>query len=505
MKVFKNVVLAAAIATTFSANATITEISTDKFHTLFIDKTTKEVAVIGGSSMFNEAGNYAVYGQNTPVPYGVGNAVSVVATGFRSYVLKFDGTVWGSGRELGKTPVQLPLYDVSDLAATGETVLVLVDGTVYEYNIATGIQTQVEGLPTNIAEVSADFYHCVVRTVDGDVYTWGHNTQGQLGDGSTMDNPTASLIDSIPQIVHISTSRGNTVLTDVNGDVWTIGDGLSGRAGNGSDDDEVVPYNLNVSNPEQVLKAFAGYSQTFILYKDGQVEMVGWHNFIGQDENGVNLYNRSYEIVAIPELANVVTLDATGDHKMFITTDGSKIAWGSGGNGQLGNGGNIETHYPSVVQDVTFPADYVVEYEEPVVAQQCEVAEPEIVEIEVEVETIRYVEVEVEVIKEVEVITYIETIKEIEVIRYVDVPVEVTKYVDVIKEVLVEVEVIKEVIKEVVKTVIEYVYIYVPQIQEVIVEVQVDSDNGKKSDHDDNGHGNDGDHNDESNPGKKYR
>jgi len=95
MKVFKGAVLAVAVAATFSANATITEISTDKFHTLFIDKTTKEVAVIGGSDMFNEAGDYAVYGQNTPVPYGVGNAVSVVAAGFRSFVLKFDGTVWG--------------------------------------------------------------------------------------------------------------------------------------------------------------------------------------------------------------------------------------------------------------------------------------------------------------------------------------------------------------------------------------------------------------------------
>jgi len=395
MKNLNKSIVAVAIVASFSANATIQQVSTDKFHTLYIDQETKEVAVMGGSSYFNEAGNYVVAGQNTPVPYGVGNAYSVVATGYRSYVLKFDGTVWASGREFGKTPIQLPFENVDDVAATGGSVLLLIDGTVYEYIVATGETIQVPGVPTNVTEVSADFYHCLVKTADGNVYTWGHNSKGQLGDGTTDDNMSSTLIEGVPEVVEISTSQGNSVLTDINGDVWTIGHGRSGMAGNGTDDNELTPYKLNIGNTNDVVKGYAGYSQTMVLHASGQVEMVGWHNLAGQDNDGVNQYLRNYELVSFPELSDVVELDATGDHKMFIQSDGTLITWGSGGNGQLGNGKNVETNRLEYVFPITFPEGYVVEeieppYVEPVIEEivieepMYEIIEPTVVEVIIE-------------------------------------------------------------------------------------------------------------------------
>lgn len=397
MKNFNKAIITIAIAASFSANATVQRISTDKFHTLYIDKITKEVAVMGGSTIFNEAGNFVETNQNTPVPYGVGNAVSVVASAFRSYVLKYDGTVWASGREFGKTPIQLPVEGIEDVAASGNSVLFLKNGIVYEYDITSSTLNETS-LPHNISEISADIYHCLAKTSDGLVYTWGHDTQGQLGNGDFGDEIVPVLIENIPAINHISTSRGNTVLTDINGEIWTIGDGKAGMTGNGTEIDELVPYQMFIENPEQVEKAYAGFTQTMVLYKDGHVEMIGWHNFIGNDVNGTRLYNTDYELVNIPELSDIAELDATGDHKMFIRKDGKIIGWGAGGNGQLGNGKNIETHYPEFVTDLTFPTDYNVEYKEQV--QQCETPEPEYIYIETEVEVIK------EVIKYVEVIKY---------------------------------------------------------------------------------------------------
>lgn len=100
----------------------------------------------------------------------------------------------------------------------------------------------------------------------------------------------STLIQGVPEIVEISTSRGNSVLTDINGDIWTIGYGRSGMDGNGSDANELTPYKLNISNTNDIVKGYAGYSQTMILRANGQVEMVGWHNLIANDIDGTPRY-----------------------------------------------------------------------------------------------------------------------------------------------------------------------------------------------------------------------
>jgi len=287
-----------------------------------------------------------------------------------------------------------------------DNIYFIVDGSVYKLDITNnGMPELVEGLPNNIVEISVSFYHALARTANGQIYAWGKNSHGQLGDGTNIDSPNPQVIEGLPAIKAISTSTFNTVLTDVSGNVWAMGEGRCGRLGNGTDFDEWSPVKLPIDNPQSVTKGYAGNMHTMVLFNDSHVEMLGWHNYIG-----FGAYNRSYDFFVAPELTGIKELDLS-NYSMFIKHDGSVIGWGGNNKGQLGNGLFTETHTPSQTLPIIWPANY--EIEEPIdntISNELPINGNQDDELSCEAEII-----EVEVIKEIEVIKTVEVIKEVEI------------------------------------------------------------------------------------------
>jgi len=412
MKSLQYIITATALFISLSVGATIKTIDTDSFgKTIFIDTETKEVVSIGTGWY----GNNVVYGtkeEATPYALGIGNAVSVIASGGRQFILRADGTVWMVDRPINyldkevKALTLLSIENVSDIEANFDELFFIVDGSVYKMDITNnGVPELLEELPNNIVEVSISHYHAIAKTANRQVYAWGKNTHGELGDGTNIDRPVPQLIYGLPAIKAISTSTFNTVLTDVSGNVWAMGEGRNGRLGNGTDFDEWSPVQLPINNPQAVTKGYAGNAHTMVLFNDSHVAMIGWHNYIGY-----GAYNRSYDLFVTPELTGIKELDIT-NHNMFIKHDGSVIGWGGNNKGQLGNGLFIESHRPGNILPIIWPGDYAIEElinntisnNIPDNGNQdgrlsCE---PDVVEVEV----IKLVEVikEIEVIKEVEI------------------------------------------------------------------------------------------------------
>ncbi|XP_063404631.1 uncharacterized protein LOC134688085 isoform X2 [Mytilus trossulus] len=84
-----------------------------------------------------------------------------------------------------------------------------------------------------IVKASCGKSHTCLVTLDGDVYTWGRNMDGQIGNNSRQDVKTPSMVTSIndKQIIHISSGGEFNVAMDSEYSLWVWGKNEFGQLG----------------------------------------------------------------------------------------------------------------------------------------------------------------------------------------------------------------------------------------------------------------------------------
>ena len=110
-----------------------------------------------------------------------------------------------------------------------------------------------------VRKVAAGDLHAVIVTGSGTVWSWGHNSDGQLGLGDTIRRSVPHLITSLsPPIVAVAAAAGarhSLVLTS-GGQVWAFGNNERGQLGLGDLSPRVTPT--------QIIGALASASITAI-------------------------------------------------------------------------------------------------------------------------------------------------------------------------------------------------------------------------------------------------
>ena len=134
------------------------------------------------------------YGQTT-VPDGLSNVVSVSTGYYHNLALQHDGTVvaWGPNWNNSCT-VPASLTNVVAVAAGGYHSLALKsDGTVVGWG-----ETVYNGKPglvpaglTNVVAIAASYQHSLALKSDGTVVAWGDNTNGQISVPTGLTNVVA--------------------------------------------------------------------------------------------------------------------------------------------------------------------------------------------------------------------------------------------------------------------------------------------------------------------------
>ena len=204
----------------------------------------------------------------TEVP-GISNAVAVAGGGHHTIWLLSNGTVEACGNnaqgQLGvpeingsSTPVQVPgLSNVVEISAAERTSCArTASGAVYDWGanwdgqIGNG-ETSEEGvfspyevpLPGPASEVScggnvpADDY--TLALVNGQVYGWGADEAGQIGDRSTGEKtiPVATGLHFSQVVAGGATSYG----LDASGKLWSWGSGFENSLGTGKTKNSLAP------------------------------------------------------------------------------------------------------------------------------------------------------------------------------------------------------------------------------------------------------------------------
>jgi hypothetical protein len=192
--------------------------------------------------------------------------------------------------------------------------------------------------------------HTVALKSDDTVWTWGSNSNGQLGDGKTTDESTPVQVSGLSGIIAIAAGYSHTVALKSDGTVWTWGSNGNGQLGDGKTTDKSTPG--QVSGLSSVIAIAAGYAHTVALRNDfTDVTVWTWgSNSNGQLGDGKTTDKHTPGQVS--KLSGLTAIAAGYTHTVALKSDGTVWTWGSNGNGQLGDGSTTDRWTPVQIQSL---------------------------------------------------------------------------------------------------------------------------------------------------------
>lgn len=244
---------------------------------------------------------------NTPISLtGLGNAVQVQACGyFFSVALHSDGTVWllPSGSDINQTTVTARridgLFNIAFLGRSGDPQfgeacsMLAVDSAgvlrVIDLVAADGSSGDVTNSTLSIvgnlppitqAECSPTFglRHCLALTSTGQVWAWGQNSAGQLGDGTNTGRTIPVKVIGVETAVQVSALNDGSLARLADGSVVSWGGSLAqGRPRTVEPQDGYLAASIAGLNSVSLLAV--GYDHACALKTDGTVWCWGQNDY----------------------------------------------------------------------------------------------------------------------------------------------------------------------------------------------------------------------------------
>jgi alpha-tubulin suppressor-like RCC1 family protein len=254
----------------------------------------------------------------------------------------------GVGGDLASSEIPTPIDGISApiALAAGQSIFAAIDqaGSLYTWGLnvdhALGRTTEqmnalpglVHGVPTML-EVAVGDNFMIVLSREGEVFSFGSNSAGQLGLGHLRNVDTA---ERVPFTASKDTVSQDTVSKDV---------ALQGAASTPTASKDTVST-LTVS-----IKSIAvGATHVLALCREGNVYAWGSNQY-GQLGHQRNRYDSQPTLIQMPEK---ITALAAGTHfSLALTESGDVYAWGWNGFGQLATNDTRPRSTPTKVLGLT--------------------------------------------------------------------------------------------------------------------------------------------------------
>ena len=206
--------------------------------------------------------------------------------------------------------------------------------------------TPVPGL-NGVTAIAVGWHHTVALMSDGTVVAWGNNGYGQLGDNSTTSSLTPTPVPGLSGVTAIAAGGRHTVALKSDGTLVAWGDNGEGQIGDGN----TTTFSRLTPTPvagklRGVTAIAAGGAHTVALKSDGSV--VAWgRNGVGQLGDGSTTNRR--DPISVPGLSGVTAIAAGGYHTAALKNDGTTVAWGDYSYGLRNDGSSIRCLAPAPV------------------------------------------------------------------------------------------------------------------------------------------------------------
>ena len=267
-----------------------------------------------------------------------------VSLGYKfSLALKQDGTVWSWGQN-----------------NNGELGL----GNTTEYSEP----QQITDIKEKITDVKTGYYHSIALTEKGEVYTWGYNGNGQLGNGTREDSLVPVKVTGLENIAKVNAYKYMTIALTQNGEVYAWGSGYGAKpvklnftrkiidvSGNLVLAENRKAYNLDETKSygKDLIKVVAGYNHYLGLTSDGEVYAWGSNSY-GQLGNGNNTSSSTAVKVVTPDgksnMTNIVDISAGDSYSIITDKDGKVYTFGYYGDYRTAN--TVHSNKPVEIQDL---------------------------------------------------------------------------------------------------------------------------------------------------------
>ncbi len=331
-------------------------------------------------------GQLFAYGNNASGNLGNGNttnasspiAVSIVPSGWSSvqgggdfsFAIAGNGTIYawgndnngqlGNGIVSGAVPNPTQIGNSNNwksiFTGTRHAVGIKSDGTLFTWgnnsngqlgngtNATSSNPVQVNSANANWISASCGDKHTMAIKSDGTLWGWGFNQFGQLGTGNNVDSNIPVQIGTQNDWVDVECSGNITHIIKSNGTLWAMGENTSGQLGTGTASNASIPVEVGISS--NWISVSSGTTHTVGIQSDGT--MWAWGS-----NNAGNLGNNS----SVPETSpvqigggiNWVSISCGTDHSIAQAPDGTIYTWGLNQSGELGNGTNNNSGVPSLI------------------------------------------------------------------------------------------------------------------------------------------------------------
>ncbi|XP_036118310.1 probable E3 ubiquitin-protein ligase HERC3 isoform X1 [Molossus molossus] len=204
-----------------------------------------------------------------------------------------------------------------------------------------------------ILQVSCGNWHCLALAADGQFFTWGKNSHGQLGLGKEFPSQASPQrvrsLEGIP-LAQVAAGGAHSFALSLSGAVFGWGMNNAGQLGLSDEEDRESPCHVKLLRMQKVVYISCGEEHTAVLTKSGGVFTFGAGSCgqLGHDSMNDEVNPRR----VLELMGSEVTQIACGrQHTLaFVPSSGLIYAFGCGARGQLGTGHTCNVKCPSPVK-----------------------------------------------------------------------------------------------------------------------------------------------------------
>ncbi len=241
------------------------------------------------------------------LPEGINIEPQVETNGSNTITLKANGEVWCYGRnengELGNGTTEYSDMPVKAIFPEGVMIKQIASGE----NFAAALDTE------------------------GNVWVWGKNDYGQLGNNSTNGTTTPTKVAGLSNITKIACGAYNMLAVSEDKQVYGWGQNANGELGIGSYTNKVLTP-TKAKNVIDAIDIALGKNHSILIKTTGEIYATGL-NIYGQLGNNDKTIKKVNEFTKVENLNNVVRISTTDSGNLAVTTDrkcilmGTKCIW----------------------------------------------------------------------------------------------------------------------------------------------------------------------------------